>query len=250
MIMKKKIGKSIALEWVEELNISKSETLLDIGCGNGDTVYLLRSKGYQAIGIDVEFKEGNHTKQLIEDGYINKISDKLDRKDIIKHNQNYQWPVKTDSIGFCFSSSVIEHVANLDEFAKENKRVLKPKGLCLHYYPSKTALLEAHTGILLGGLLQHKKYITTYSKLFGTYKEFKNSGNKSYEYIKKYTHYKWNREIIKIFKSRGLRYMSDASYLTAKNKDRNILRFAIKNIKVIESAFNITRSYASLFIKD
>lgn len=239
--------KHLALEWIHALNISKKERLLDIGCGNGETVNLLRMQGYQAFGIDVEFKNGKHTNELIEKGYIKKILSPRGRKSIKEKNNSYRWPIESESIGFSFSSSVIEHVANLEEFTLENHRCLRDKGLCLHYYPSRTALREAHTGILLGGLLQNRQYIEVHSKLIGTYNEFANNGEESYQYIKNFTHYRSQKQIIKIFEEHGFKFLDDMSHLTAQSKGKRFIAALIKNLRLARFGFNLARSNASLF---
>lgn len=239
----------LAIEWINSLKISKKEKLLDIGCGNGDTVKLLRMEGYQAFGIDVEFKQGEHTNELMQKGYIKNIPAPSGRRGVKEENDSYKWPIESGSIGFSFSSSVIEHVANLEEFALENHRCLKSKGLCLHYYPSKTALKEAHTGILLGGLLQNKLYTRAHAKLLGTRKEFGNNAEKSYQYIKNFTHYKSQKQIIRIFEENGFEFIDDMSHLTAQAKGRRLLAVSMKNFKLARFGFNIARSHASLFMK-
>ena len=38
--------------------------ILDLGCGNGDSVQALRERGHEAFGCDFQFKEGPHRERL------------------------------------------------------------------------------------------------------------------------------------------------------------------------------------------
>jgi 2-polyprenyl-3-methyl-5-hydroxy-6-metoxy-1,4-benzoquinol methylase len=240
-------------ELVEELldvwKIPAQEKLLDIGCGNGDIVWYLKQKGKNITGIDIEFKEGKYTEGLLNRGEILMISTKGSRLEVKESNNEYKWPIESGSVALAFSSSVIEHVANIDEFAQENARVLKKGGIVFHYYPSRTAILEAHTGILFGGILQNRLYYKIACKLGKTYQQFSNDPQKCLEYIKNYTYYRSNENLRRIFENHGLYYIKDYSEKTVKAKGYKTASILIENISVAKLVFNMTRSNLQAFMK-
>ena len=129
-----------------ELGLRHDYQFLDIGCGNGNLTYFLNKNKRNCLGIDVQFKDGLHTKDLEEKNLIrkNRISGK-NRSNISDKNMIYRWPINSESVDISFSASVIEHINNLEEFVMENARVMKKGAFCAHYFPSSYSLIEVHT---------------------------------------------------------------------------------------------------------
>lgn len=93
-----------------------TDRILDIGCGRGEFLKLLKDEGKQALGIDIS---DSMMKQAREAGI-----DTVKNTDALKFLRDS----KDGSFGGIFSSQVIEHFepAYLKEVVTESFRVLKP----------------------------------------------------------------------------------------------------------------------------
>ena len=238
-----------AKELLSIYKIPMHEKILEIGCGSGDFVWKLKQEGINVSGIDVEFKKGDYTENLQKTGDIRTIITGGNRSTVKENNQVYTWPVESNSITAAFSSSVIEHVANIDEFAHENARVLRKGGIVFHYFPSRTALVEAHTGIAFGGIIQNYFYYKIACKIGKTYKKFSNDPVKCFEYMKKYTHYRSINDLKETFKRHGLYYVKDYSEKTVKSKGHKITSKIIQHSNIAKFMFNFSRSNLIVLIK-
>ena len=96
------------------------KTILDVGCGKGNHLVAFARRGLNACGLD-KLQESNEA---------------LDQFDIRECDlEKDPFPFENDSLDIVFSKSVIEHVANADNFLTETKRVLKPGGLVILMCP-------------------------------------------------------------------------------------------------------------------
>ena len=106
--------------------------ILDFGCGRGVTVEYLRSRGYDAHGCDIQATWG-------EPGPYALIS-----------LEPYRLPYEDNSFDVVYSTSVLEHAKNQEEYFREIRRVLKIGGISLHIFPGKWYLpYEPHVRIPL-----------------------------------------------------------------------------------------------------
>lgn len=98
-----------------------TRSLLDIGCGRGDTISeIIRysNKNFSVVvGVDVQ---RDSLKCAKENGIWP-----------IQSNLECVLPFKDDSFDIVLSHQVIEHLNNLDLFAKELYRVTKVGGVCI-----------------------------------------------------------------------------------------------------------------------
>ena len=122
--------------------------------------------GWQVYGADIEFKPGKSLNALLESGHVKKIlptgSGRLD----IKISQaEYTWPFLDEEFDVVISKATIEHVENLDQFAAENSRVLKTGGKTIHYFPSRTALIEPHIYLPFAGIYYRNQIFIKILKL-------------------------------------------------------------------------------------
>jgi len=83
--------------------------LLDVGCGSKPYASLFKVDSY--IGIDLEVSGHNHTASEIDCFYDGKVI-----------------PFEDQKFDYAFTTSVFEHVFNLDELVDEIYRVLKTGG--------------------------------------------------------------------------------------------------------------------------
>ena len=113
--------------------ISNDARMLDLGCGNGNTVYALREMGYNVRGCDIQFQEGPYCEQLQGQQLIHKIE-----------TAPYRLPFDADAFDYVFSQQVFEHVQDYDGTLAEIRRVLHPDGVSLHIFPSRLRPIESH----------------------------------------------------------------------------------------------------------
>lgn len=106
-------GKLIAFSFVEP---GHKRRALDLGCGNGYWSNQLKKKGWNVTSADIE---KNATNALI-----------VDAEKPLPFLNNY--------FDLIWSSEVIEHIKNLDNFIYETKRVLKPRGSLIITTPNSS----------------------------------------------------------------------------------------------------------------
>lgn len=92
------------------------ETALDMGCGSGHLVQILKQKGMKAKGVDIQ-----------------------PGPDIIKADLNQVLPIEDDSIDLVTSLANLEHLDKPMINLKEIHRILKPGGICILTTPSTAA---------------------------------------------------------------------------------------------------------------
>ena len=130
---------------------------LDYGCGGGDLVYLMRNNNINAFGCDIEFKPSENKNKLIENGFIR-----------LMDNQTYNIPFEDNFFDMVVSNQVFEHVQDYNHSFKEIKRVLKPGGVSLHYFPSKYRIIESHVKVPFATIIQNKYWLFVWA-MFGFY---------------------------------------------------------------------------------
>ena len=245
---KTKITYRIISQLMEDLKLKENSKLLDIGCGNGNLTYFFNQNYKNCIGIDVQFKKGLYEKVLLEKKLIKKIEcgNKL-KKDLENKNSLYEWPIMSQSIDLGFSIDVLEHINNIEEFISENSRVIKPGGYCIHYFPSRFSMLEAHTGIPFGGYFVNKSYYWLMFKLGFSSGKFKNS-LKAYEYINAATNYISRKKLILLFKKYNFSFIGDRNDLIIKFKASKKLNYFFR-IKISQKLFGTFRSNLLIFKK-
>ena len=109
--LKKSIGSIIAKEseFLSEREQTSNPVVLDFGCGTRPYEPLFRDKTFRYIGADL------HGNQQAD----------------IQFAPGEPLPLEADSIDIVFSSQVLEHVCDVDEYLNECMRLLKPGGLLL-----------------------------------------------------------------------------------------------------------------------
>lgn len=110
--------------------------VLDVGCGRGDTVAWLLSRGWDACGVDV-------SRAYLERGqdYLHQIGADPDRLQLLG---DFAYPFPDAYFHIVLSDQVIEHVSNLDAFGREVARVSKHGAAGLHIHPAKWRPIEVH----------------------------------------------------------------------------------------------------------
>jgi ubiquinone/menaquinone biosynthesis C-methylase UbiE len=163
--------------------------ILDLGCGNGDLVYAYREKGYKAYGCDFVFRVGFNKDQLMESGIISLIKSGI-----------YELPYEDNSFDFVVSEQVFEHVKDYSTTLSEIKRVLKPEGFSLHFFPSRYKIIETHLFIPFASTIQNYYWLLFWAYL-GVRNEYqkgisaRQAAERNYKYLKNNTNYLSKSEI-------------------------------------------------------
>ncbi len=127
------------------------DRLLDLGCGNGETVADWMALGLDSYGCDLGFKPGPLVGELSEEGRIRLI------------DTPYRLPFEDAAFDFVVSNQVMEHVQDYPAVLDEMRRVLKPDGVCLHIFPSRYMLIEPHVFVPLASIIRSKAWLSLWA---------------------------------------------------------------------------------------
>ena len=209
-----KIKKLIALFELLKLPNASHENLLDFGCGSGDKVKFLRDNNYNFVGCDIEFKSGEYTENLAEQGIIKKI-------DLLP----YRLPFPDNHFDFVVSDQVFEHVLDYKEALSELSRVMKNGCSSIHIFPSKWKFFEPHTGTPFGGAINFYLWILFWAMLGINKRGHRNVSRidiakLDYRYIKERTNYLSGSKIEKLFDECGfdIRYVNNEAIKLSSSK--------------------------------
>lgn len=128
------------MDYLIEVGTTK---ILDFGCGEGGLVYALRDRGYDAHGFDlherVKYRNPEDRQYF---GFA--VPRSNDTSNSTFSESNYRIPFPDNHFDLVFSSSVLEHVMDLDPTWREIARITKSTGIALHAYPVKGVVIEPH----------------------------------------------------------------------------------------------------------
>ena len=111
--------------------------ILDLGCGRGDLVGLLRLRGASAFGIEIDprfVESGRMLNERYPEAYP--VLSTVDDKGRSVFPDGY--------FDLVVSDQVLEHVADLRSVTGEIARVLRPGGRTCHRFPARHRLSEPH----------------------------------------------------------------------------------------------------------
>lgn len=171
--LKKKVIKKNYIPWhfgklfsLKVLKDNKIE-ILDHGCGTCITLSFLAIKGFKNIWgltenfsndpeIDIFVKKVNNFFNLILKENITRVK--------IYNGRNI--PFKSNKFDLIYSQQVFEHVTPELKipFIKEEKRILKEKGLLYHQIPHRLVPYESHTKVWLLHWLPKKLFKVFFKK--------------------------------------------------------------------------------------
>lgn len=126
--------------------------ILDFGCGGGELVQRFRDLGFEAYGFDIHDRV-NYRSEEERDWFRFSQPLNSDTSDTMFDADVYRIPFDDDTFDVIHSSSVIEHVMDLDPIMRECARVMSRNGIVLHRYPAMRVIVEPHTYIPLGGII-------------------------------------------------------------------------------------------------
>jgi len=168
-------------------------TVLDFGCGAGGLVKAYRDKGYQAYGCDVSFKDGADVAVMQKEGTIRLID-----------LQSYRLPFDDGMFDLVVSDQVMEHVQDYSQALSEIKRVLRPGGVCLHFFPARYKPIEPHAYVPLASFIQSYWWLSIWAYL-GIRNEHqgglspKEVAIRNFDYLRNNTNYLKKAELRKEF---------------------------------------------------
>ncbi len=112
----------LVLDYLPKL--TKSQTVLDIGCGDGALSYLIsKIKGGRIFGVDPSQEAVRIAKRKFKEAGLENF--------FFKKGSGYKLPFKNQSFNFVILADVIEHVLYPQKILKEAKRVLKKNGFLI-----------------------------------------------------------------------------------------------------------------------
>jgi SAM-dependent methyltransferase len=176
--------------------IPNGARILDLGCGEGDSVRALREAGYDAWGCDIDLWETAAARELIETGFVKAIS-----------MQPYRLPFADGEFDVVLSFEVLEHVQNYPELIEENYRVSKPGTPSLHLFPGRWTPIELHTYVPLASVHRSYPWLLLWAVL-GIRNEYqKGLGSRevaglNWQYLRTQTTYLATAEVRRLFASR------------------------------------------------
>ena len=137
-------------------NIKKTDSVLDLGCGDGLNIMLLNNMGIkEVIGVDI-------SKKLLKMAKANNPKTKF------YVGSAESLPFRTNSFDIVLIDSVLHHLMEYEEPAKEIKRVLK-KGGCLCFMEPHKSFLRSLIDFIC--ILPFSDYFPVIGKRAKAYKQ-------------------------------------------------------------------------------
>ena len=144
--------------WVGAHVGDRPSRVLDFGCGAGEIIGLLRSRGVDAYGCDVFYEGGD---------YSDKVPGKL--RSYIRPMGDGTIPFENASFDVVVSNQVFEHVADIQGALREIARVLRPGGTAMNIFPDSGVWREGHCGVpFLHWVPKRSKFRVYYAALART----------------------------------------------------------------------------------
>ncbi|MBS1946942.1 MAG: class I SAM-dependent methyltransferase [Bacteroidetes bacterium] len=111
---------------------AKDDQILDIGCGSGDFLLYLKSKGFSNIfGVDISSEQIDLARNM------NGLSSVIE-EDLLKYVQN----TAAGSFNAIFAKDILEHLTleELFDLGGELKRILKQDGIIIGHVPNANGI--------------------------------------------------------------------------------------------------------------
>lgn len=164
------------------INLERA-TILDFGCGNGAVVAEERSRGLGVFGCDLPGGLDSAPRDLVEQGVLRTVE-----------MAGYRIPFDNDEFDMVVSNEVLEHVQNHEEAFREIRRVLKPKGISIHIFPSRHTPVEPHVFVPLATMIRSMSWLRLWAYL-GVRNEYQKNlsaetvAGLNREYLRAHTNY-------------------------------------------------------------
>ncbi len=176
--------------------VGSDATILDFGCGKGNTVYAYRKLGYNAFGVDIDLRSTQY-EELMRQERLCAPDEELFRS--IQPGE-YTIPFDADSFDYVVSSVVFEHVQDYSVALSEIKRVLKPGGKSFHSFPSRYTPVEPHVHVPLATVIHNYVYLYLWFSTFGRAelkgRSVNDVASSKSEFLRTSTNYLTKRQIV------------------------------------------------------
>lgn len=126
------------VEWLTELQRKQQKPLriLDVGAGRGDLVAWMCANGYDAHGVEPSRR------------YVENSRDYFSNEGLGERVRTFEpdgsYPYRDGEFDVVHSNQVVEHVEDIELFAREIGRVTRPGGRGVHIFPAKWEPVEGH----------------------------------------------------------------------------------------------------------
>ena len=100
-------------EILRALKLQPDCMTLDLGCGSGEYLHLMRQRGLQIVGVEIDREEINAVASLTRSSLPLIVAD------------GHRLPLKNETFDFIFCKDVLEHVKEPEQVLKESRRVAK-----------------------------------------------------------------------------------------------------------------------------
>jgi len=133
--------------------LDKDTPILDLGCGHGAFVHVLRLNGFTAVtGVDVSGEQVALAHQLGIDG--------ISQGELLGHLERQE----SESIGVALLWDIVEHLTREEAFVvlDEVYRVLRPGGKCLIHVPNAEGIFGMR--VRYGDLTHEQSFTPTSAK--------------------------------------------------------------------------------------
>ncbi len=114
--------------------------ILDLGCGDGRFVRYMRARGLDAWGSDISDGFRHTESDMIRSGEINPSGSPFRKSALTPYRLDFP----DDSFDLVLSNEVFEHVADYRSTLDEVRRVTRPDGVNLHFFPGRYCPIEPH----------------------------------------------------------------------------------------------------------
>jgi SAM-dependent methyltransferase len=158
--------------------------ILDLGCGEGNSVLALRAAGFDAWGCDISlYGKSPESIALRQAGYLREIA-----------LSPYRLPFEDESFDLILSSEVLEHVMDYESFIAENRRVQAPGGMSMHIFPGKWTPIEGHVFVPFASVHRSHPWLLLWALLgvrngFQKGKGAREVARLNWSYLREHTNY-------------------------------------------------------------
>jgi 2-polyprenyl-3-methyl-5-hydroxy-6-metoxy-1,4-benzoquinol methylase len=180
------------------------DKILDFGCGAGRLVYEFRDRGFDAFGFDLHSRP--ELRQPSDADLFSAVQAphaQQDTSDTQIDSGAFRTAFDDHSFDIIVSTSVLEHVLDLDSFVSETARLLKPGGFAYHLYPNKNVFIEPHIFVPFASRIQTWPYFYLWA-LIGIRNQFQRGmparevADNNVRYCKTGLRYRTRRQLFRI----------------------------------------------------
>jgi len=120
--------------------IRPESRILDLGCGDGRFVRAMRTRGFDAWGSDISDDFRQTEADMARGGEFDPSGSPFRKSELNPYRLDF--PDATFDV--VLSNEVFEHVADYGSTLDEVRRVTRPGGVNLHFFPGRYCPIEPH----------------------------------------------------------------------------------------------------------